>query len=147
MRVLASLVVVSFAATAAFAAEKPMKLRDLPAAVQKAAQEESKGAVVKGYAQETEDGKVLYEVEMTRDGKGRDVSFDASGAVVSVEEETPLASLPAAARAAIEKAAVGGKIGLVEKVTEGGEVKYEAHITKGTKKSEVEVKADGSPAK
>ena len=147
MRVVASLAVVSFAAAAAFAAEKPMKLRDLPAAVQKAVQEESKGAVVKGYAQETEDGKVLYEVETTRDGKGRDVSFDASGAVVSVEEETPLASLPAAARAAIEKAAVGGKIGLVEKVTEGGEVKYEAHITKGTKKSEVEVKADGSPAK
>jgi uncharacterized membrane protein YkoI len=147
MKVVASLAVVSFAAAAAFAAEKPMKLRDLPPAVQKAVQEESKGAVVKGYAQETEDGKVLYEVETTRDGKGRDVSFDASGAVVSVEEETPLASLPAAARAAIEKAAAGGKIGLVEKVTEGGEVKYEAHITKGTKKSEVEVKADGSPAK
>jgi uncharacterized membrane protein YkoI len=147
MRVLATVVVMSCAAAAASAADKPMKLRDLPPAVQTAMQQETKGAVVKGYAQETEDGKVFYEVETTRDGRARDILFDPSGALVSVEEEVTLESIPAAARAAIEKAAAGGKIGMVEKVTEGGEVKYEAHVTKGTKKSEVVVKADGSPAK
>lgn len=147
MKVLASLAVVSFVAAAAGAADKPMKLRDLPAAVQKAIQEETKGAVVKGYAEEKEDGKVFYEVETTRDGRARDILFDPSGALVSVEDEVTLESIPAAARAAIEKAAAGGKIGTVEKVTEGGEVKYEAHVTKGAKKSEVVVTADGSPAK
>jgi hypothetical protein len=146
MRVLVGLALLSLA-VAATAAEKPMKLRDLPPAVQKAMQEETKGAQVKGYAQETENGKVLYEVETKRDGRARDISFDSTGAVVSVEEEVPLESLPPAARAAIEKAAVGGRIGLVEKVTEDGAVKYEAHVTKGAKKSEVVVKADGSPAK
>jgi len=90
---------------------------------------------------------VIYEVETTREGKARDISFDPSGAVVSVEDEVALESLPAAARSAIERGAAGGKIALVERVTEGSQVKYEAHITKGTKKSEVEVKADGSAAK
>ena len=147
MRVLASLVVLSFAAVAATAADKPVKLKDLPPAVQKAMQQETKGAVVKGYAQETEDGKVFYEVETKREGRARDILFDPSGALVSVEEEVTLESIPAAARAAIEKAAAGGRIGMVEKVTEGSEVKYEAHVTKGAKKSEVVVKADGSQKK
>ena len=147
MRVLASLAVFCLAAAVAAAGEKPMKLRDLPPAVQKAMEQETKGAVVKGYAQETEDGKVFYEVETKRDGVARDVTFDPSGALVAVEEEVTLASIPAAARAAIEKGAAGGKIGIVEKVTEGGQVKYEAHVTKGLKKSEIVVKEDGSPAK
>ena len=146
MRVLAGLAVLSLAVVAT-AAEKPMKLRELPPAVQKAMREETKGARVKGYAKETEDGKVFYEVETTRDGRARDISFDPSGALVSVEEEVSLESLPAAARAAIQKAAVGGRIGLVEKVTAHGELTYEAHVTKGAKKSEVVVKEDGSPAK
>lgn len=147
MRVVASLAVSWLAAAAAAAGEKPVKLRDLPPAVQKAVEEETRGAVVKGYAQETEHGKVFYEVETKRDGVARDVTFDPSGALVSIEEEVTLASLPAAARAAIEKGAAGGKVGIVEKVTERGEVTYEAHISKGLKKSEIVVKEDGSPAK
>jgi uncharacterized membrane protein YkoI len=146
MRVLAGLAVLSFAATVS-AAEKPMKLRDLPPAVQKAMQEETKGAVVKGYAKETEDGKVFYEVETMRNGRARDVTFEPNGTLASIEEETTLDSIPAAAKAAIEKGAAGGRIGLVEKVTEGGEVTYEAQVTRGAKKSEVVVKPDGSPAK
>lgn len=146
MRALASLAGLSFAAAAAMAADKPLKLQDLPPAVQKAMQEETKGSIVKGYAQETEHGKVLYEVETKREGQARDILFDPRGALVSVEEEVTLDAIPAEARAAIEKAAAGGRVGMVEKVTEGSEVKYEAHVTKGAKKSEVVVKADGSPA-
>jgi hypothetical protein len=147
MRVIRNLGVLCLAAAVAAAGEKAVKLRDLPPAVQKAMEQETKGAVVKGYAQETEDGKVFYEVETKRDGVARDVTFDTSGTVVAVEEEVALASIPAAARAAIEKGAAGGKIGIVEKVTEGGRVKYEAHVSRGLKKSEVVVKEDGSPAK
>src|ERR1700704_2501675 len=120
MRVLASLAVLCLAAGVAAAGGNAMKSRDLPPAVQKAMEQETKGAVVKGYAQETEDGKVFYEVETKRDGVARDVTFDSSGALVAGEEEVTLASIPAAARAAIEKGAAGGKIGIVEKVTEGG---------------------------
>jgi uncharacterized membrane protein YkoI len=146
MRVIASVAALSIAAAGVSAAERAVKLRDVPAAVQKAMQEETKGAVVKGYARETEKGKVLYEVETRREGRARDVIFDPNGNVVTVEEEVALASIPAAARTAIDKAAAGGRVGMVEKVTEGSAVKYEAHIAKGAKKTEVVVMADGSPA-
>jgi len=77
-------------------------------------------------------------------GHGKDVSMDASGTVIEVEEEVALGSIPAAARAAIEKAAAGGKIAKVEKVTGEKEVAYEAALRKDGKRSEVRVSADGS---
>ena len=64
------------------------------------------------------------------------------------EQEVAIATIPAPARAAIEKEASGGKITLVEKVTKGTDVKYEAAITpKSGKKKEVSFSADGSPVK
>ena len=58
-----------------------------------------------------------------------------------VEEEVALDTLPAAARAAIVKAAGSGKVGMVEKATKGAEVTYEAHVRAGGKKSEVLVRS------
>jgi hypothetical protein len=69
----------------------------------------------------------------------RDVSFDKTGAIVAVEREVDLDSIPAAARTAIQKK--------VESVTEGKSVSYEATIVKGGKSSEVGVNADGTPHK
>jgi uncharacterized membrane protein YkoI len=128
----------------AFAAGKPVKMKDLPPAVQRTVQEQSKGATLRGLSTEVEHGKTIYEVEMTVNGHGKDVSMDASGTVIEVEEEVALGSIPAAARAAIEKAAAGGKIAKVEKVTGEKEVAYEAALRKDGKRSEVRVSADGS---
>jgi len=119
-------------------------MKDLPPAVQRTVQEQSKGATVRGLLTEVEHGRRIYEVEMTVNGHGKDVSMDASGTVLEVEEEVPLGSIPAAARAAIEKAAAGGKIAKVEKVTGEKEVAYEAALRKDGKSSEVRVSADGS---
>ena len=129
MRIIAGIGVVVLIASAAVASEKSVKKQDLPKAVQTAMEAETKGATIKGYAKETENGKVSYEVETLVAGKARDVSF------------------PTAARQGIEKAAGGGHVGLVEKVTEGGAVTYEAHVSRGAKKSEVVVKPDGAPAR
>ena len=128
----------------AFAAGKPVKMKDLPPAVQRTVQEQSKGATLRGLSTEVEHGKTIYEVEMTVNGRGKDVSMDASGTVIEVEEEVALGSIPAAARTAIEKAAAGGKIAKVEKVTRGKEIAYEAALRKYGKRSEVRVSADGS---
>lgn len=128
----------------AFASDKPVKMKDLPTAVQRTVQEQSKGATVRGLSTEVEHGRTIYEVEMTVNGHGKDVSMDASGTVIEVEEEVALGSIPAAARAAIVKAAAGGKIAKVEKVTGGKEVAYEAALRKDGKRSEVRVSADGS---
>ena len=127
----------------AFAADKPVKMKDLPPAVQRTVQEQSKGTTVTGLSTEVEHGRTIYEVEMTVNGHGKDVSMDASGTVIEVEEEVALDSLPAAARKAIEKAAAGGKIARVEKVTRGKEIAYEAALRKDGKRSEVRVSADG----
>ncbi len=127
----------------AFAADKPVKMKDLPPAVQRTVQEQSKGATVRGLSTEVEHGRTTYEVEMTVNGHGKDVSMDAAGTVIEVEEEVALDSIPAAARAAIEKAATGGKIAKVEKVTGGKEIAYEAALRKDGKRSEVRVGADG----
>ena len=92
-------------------------------------------------------GKTIYEVEMTVNGHGKDISMDAQGNVVEVEEEVEIASIPEGARTAIEKGAAGGKILKVEAVSDGSGSPnaYEAHVRKADKQSEVRVAPDGSP--
>jgi uncharacterized membrane protein YkoI len=128
----------------ASAAETKVKMEDLPPAVQNAVKEQTKNARLVGLNRETENGQTNYEAETKVSGHSRDMLFDKNGAVVEVEEETPLESIPAAAREAIQKKAGSGQIKRVETVTEGSKVSYEAAITKNGKTSEVAVNADGS---
>ena len=125
--------------TAAIAAEVKVKMSDLPPAVQNAVKEQSKGATIRGLSKETENGKTEYEAELTLNGRNRDVSFDAAGNVISVEDEVPLSNVPDAARAAIQKAAAGGSLGKVEQVKENGKLFYEATVRKGGKSSEIKL--------
>jgi hypothetical protein len=130
-----------------WSAEKKIQMKDLPLAVRQAVQTQSAGATVKGFAKETENGATTYEAELVVNGHGKDVSFDAAGKVISVEEEVALESIPSAAKAAIDQATAGGKIKKVEQVTEGGATSYEASYIKAGKKLEAAVKPDGSPVK
>lgn len=148
MRVMGIFVVICGLAGLAGAQEKKLQMKDLPPAVQKTVQEETKGAEIKGLSQEKEKGKISYEVETIVGGKHRDMIVDATGKVTEVEVETALDSIPAAAKAAIEKKAAGGKIGMVETMTRGGATFYEAAYTdKAGKKHEVLVKPDGTETK
>src|SRR5262249_285722 len=126
------------------AQEKKLKKSDLPPAVQKTADEQSQGATVKGYASEREDGKLLYEVELVVNGRTRDVTMSADGAVVEVEEEVSFKSLPPAVQQGLQKKAGAGKIGKVGALTKRGTlVAYEAHVLTGNKRSEVQVGPGG----
>jgi uncharacterized membrane protein YkoI len=127
--------------------EKAVTLQQLPPAVQEAVKAHSKGATVRGFSMEVKDGRTLYEAEMRVNGRTRDLTFDAKGTIVSDEQQTTLSEIPAAARAAIQKAATGGKLTLVEKVMEGGSTFYEGHIAKAGKEIEIKVDADGTPVK
>ena len=140
----------AFAATLfvlpALAQEKKLQKSDLPAAVQKTADEQSKGATVRGYSSEVEDGKLTYEVQLTINGRGRDVSIDSNGVVLEVEDVVELSSLPAAVQDGLKKKAGAGKILKVESLTKKGKlVAYEAQVLTGTKRSEVQVGPDGKP--
>jgi uncharacterized membrane protein YkoI len=142
--------IVVLAATLAplMAQETKVQMKDLPAAVQKTVQEQTRTAKLVGLAKEVEGGKVFYEAETTVDGKHRDILIDPSGTVVEVEEATTLAAIPEAARKAFQQhAGPAGKVLSVETVTKGSTTNYEAVIQKGGKKSEVAVHADGSLVK
>ena len=126
--------------------EKHIKRSDLPAAVQKTADEQSKGATVRGYTKETEEGKLEYEVEMTVSGHTKDVSIDPAGNVLEVEEQVALEMLPAAVRDGLQQKAGNDKITKVETIIKHGTlVAYEAQVLTGGKKSEVQVRPDGKP--
>src|SRR5262249_3260994 len=128
--------------------EKKLTLKDLSPAVQKTVQEQLKGGEIKSISKETEKGVAQYEIESILYGKHRDFNVDAKGKLLLVEEETDFATIPAPAKAAIEKKAAGGTIGMVELFMRGGETLYEAAYTsKSGKKHEVLVKADGTEAK
>src|SRR5712692_1234527 len=126
-RILMFAVGLAVAATGTLTAqEKKIQMKDLPPAVQKAVQEQTKGMTVRGLSKEIEKGKTFYEAETTVNGRTRDLLFDANGQLVEVEEELSLDTLPAAVKAAFEGAQ--GKVMKVESVTKGQAVTYEAVI-------------------
>jgi uncharacterized membrane protein YkoI len=124
--------------------EKQLKKSDLPAAVQKTAVEQSKGATVKGYSQENENGMVAYEVALMVNGHSKDITMDGQGNVTEVEEEVDVKLLPAEVREGLQKQAGNASIGKVESLTKRGTlVAYEAQIRIGKKHSEIQVGPDG----
>jgi hypothetical protein len=126
------------------AQEKHLKKSDLPAAVQKVADQQSQGATVRGYASETEDGKLQYEVSLIVDGHTKDVTIAPDGSINEIEEQVFLDKLPAPVRDALQKKAAPGKITKVESLTKHGQlVAYEAQVTTAGKKSEIQVAPGG----
>src|SRR6202171_6272754 len=98
------LVVIGLATgSVAVAQEKKIKREQLPPAVEKTVARESQGATINGFATEIEDGKRLYEVELTVDGHSKDISMDKDGNIVEVEAEVAMDSLPAAVQEGLRK--------------------------------------------
>ena len=140
--------IAAVAITGSLQAEKMMKLEQLPAPVQKTVKEQTQSAKMVGLSKEKEGGKTVYELETSADGKSRDLMIDAAGAILSVEQEVTLDSVPPAAKSSLEKKVGTGKITKVETITKGSDVAYEAAFTtKSGKKAEYVVNADGTPHK
>jgi hypothetical protein len=131
-------------ASAVDAQEKTITRAELPPAVEKAVAEQSKGATIKGFSTEIEDGKRVYEAALTVNGHGRDISIDQQGNVIEVEEEVAFGSLPPAVKEGLTRAAGTGTIGKVESLTKKGKlVAYEAVVQTGKKRSEIQVGPGG----
>jgi len=126
--------------------EKKLKRSSLPPAVEKTVAEQSEGATIRGLSREQEKGQTFYEAEFLIDGHSRDVLMDETGAVVEIEEQVPLESLPAAVKDGLETLAGKDKILGVESLTKKGKlVAYEAKVLSNGKKSELQVGPDGKP--
>jgi uncharacterized membrane protein YkoI len=124
--------------------EQKVKMKDLPPAVQKTVEEQSKGAKLRGLAKEIKNGQTFYEAELKINGHSKDVLMDENGNVVEVEEQVTLESLPAVVKAEILKQAGRARIRMIESISKGAAiVGYEAHIRKGFKIAEIKVDPDG----
>ena len=124
--------------------EKKIQRSDLPPAVEKAVAEQSKGATIRGFSQEKENGQTYYEAELMVNGHTKDVLVDANGSVVEVEEQVSTESLPAAVRQGLQDKAGKGKLVKIETLTKKDKlVAYEAKVLTNGKMSEVQVGPDG----
>jgi hypothetical protein len=130
------------------AQEKKISRAQLPPAVEKTVARESEGATIKGFASEIEHHQKFYEASLIVNGRSKDILIDKNGNVVEVEEEVSLDSLPSTVQDALKKAAGSGTIELIESLTKNGNlVAYEAHIKRGTKRSEIQVGPNGEKLK
>lgn len=126
------------------AAEKKITRAELPFAVGVTADQQSKGATVKGYSTDDEGGTLEYEVEMVVNGDSRDVSIAPDGRLLEVEEQVALRGLSADVQAGLHKKAGKGDITKVESITKQGKlVAYEAQVRTAGKHSEVQVGPKG----
>ena len=130
----------------ASAQEKKIKRSDLPPAVDKTVAQQSRGATIRGFSTEKENGQTLYEVEMTVDGHSKDISMATDGSIVEIEEQVRLDSLPPEIKAGLQAKAGKGKILKVESLTKKDKlVAYQAQLETNGKKSEVQIGPDGKP--
>jgi len=130
----------------ASAQEKKIKRSELPPPVEKTVAAQSVGATIKGFSTEKENGQTLYEVEMTVNGRSKDISMTADGSIVEIEEQVALDSLSSVVKAGLQAKAGKGTILRVEALTKKGKlVAYEAQVETNGKKSEVQVGPDGKP--
>jgi uncharacterized membrane protein YkoI len=117
--------------------EAVVKLSEIPAAAAAALEKHAAGGQIVKVEKDEENGKISYEAQIKTASGVSEVSVDASGALLSVEDVIALAAAPEAVRTAIEKEAAEGKVEKLERVKEGGKTSYEALIAKKGKREEV----------
>jgi len=79
-------------------------------------------------------------------GHSKDVLIDVNGAIVEIEEQVALDSLPGAVQEGLHAKAGAGEIVKVESLTKHDKlVAYEAVVKTGGKKKEIQVDPNGKP--
>ena len=133
----------------AYAAEHSVPCNTLPDAVQQHSKSLLEpGTTVKGCVKDVSGGKTTYEMELVTPQGSKDVTFNAAGDVLEIEQQVDPATLPAPVAAAFAQAATGGKLGKVESLTRQGQlIAYESTIEKGGKHRELAFHPDGTPMK
>lgn len=119
------------------AAEKKIKIEDLPKAVARAAKKAFPEARVVAAAREKNDeGETVFEVELKLDGKSVDLTIDEEGEIEAIEKEIEPEDLPRAVLKAVKTKFPRAKITRVEEVTdEDDKVVYELAFSPEGKKS------------
>ncbi len=130
--------------------EVTVKFVDVPAAVQKTLQEESRGATIDDVTKESENGKTVYEAEVKINGKSYNIEVAEDGTLLEKkleekdeEVEIKFSEAPAAVQKTLQREAGSAKIENVKKDVEDGDTTYEAEVKIDGRIYEIEVGADG----
>ena len=146
---------VLLAGTVAAADKKEEKISPdkMPKVVMDAVKAKFPDAEFTSVTKETEDGKVVYDIELKQKGKKHEMDIKEDGTVLEIEDEVDAKDLPAAVTKALEEKYPKSKLKeamAVNKVT-GTEIKllhYELTVETAEKKSvEVLITADGKSVK
>jgi hypothetical protein len=141
----------------AFCAEddKGKKLTEdkLPKAVRESIKERFPGAKLTSIEKETEEGKVVFDIELKHEGRKYEMDIKEDGTIVEIEKEVAAKDLPEAVAKALEAKYPGGKIKEIMEVNKVDGKKetpdhYEIVVeTAAKKKLELEVSLDGKEIK
>ncbi len=144
--------------------EEEVSIKDVPKAVRATILKHARKGKVEEITKETEDGKVIYDVEIEVGDKEYELEIAANGKLLEKEldedaddddddgddedededeEEVSIKDVPKAVRATILKHARKGKVEEITKETEDGKVIYDVEIEVGDKEYELEIAADG----
>jgi uncharacterized membrane protein YkoI len=122
-------------------------LSELPFAVQKTIKEHVGSGKIDGIDKTSDEGKVFYDVDFSRDGKSRFLSVNANGTLASEEEEVSLTLVPAVAQKAIQSELKGNSLKAITKRMEDGQIFYDVTFSKKGVDEEFTVSADGEVLK
>jgi hypothetical protein len=149
-RAAAALAAGVFLATAvAPAKDEPKDLDKIPKAVMDALKAKFPGAKIDKWTKETEDGKVMYDIEFKHNGKKTEADIFEDGTIHNYEKEFAAKDLPKAVTDAVEKKYPKSKLKEVMEITEFKDKKevhggFEIVLETADKKDvEVVVQKDG----
>jgi len=108
--------------------ERDIEASEVPQTVLQAFNQAYAGAVVKGYAEEMENGQKYYEVSCIFEGRKIDALYRPDGTVEAIEEVIPAEQLPAAVKRGIAAESADFSVNLAEKIEKEGKVLYEVKV-------------------
>jgi len=123
--------------------EKEVLLTETPAAVRETIRRELAGKTASDITETFDDGETAYEVEVISGKSHYSIAIDPEGKVVSKEEDITLADAPEAMQKAVNEMARDGKLKSLSKITEDGQVTYDADIKHGGKWDSATFDTDG----
>jgi hypothetical protein len=136
-------------AAAARADEQKIAPDKLPRAVADAVKNRFPGGKITSAEKEKENGKVVYDIELTQKGRHYEMDIQEDGTVIEIEKQVNLEKLPEAVRKALDDKYPNAKIKEVMEVNkvDGKKetpINYEITITTaGNKSMEVTISLDG----
>lgn len=149
--------------------EQNLSIQQVPAPVQATILAQANGGSIGEIEQEAENGRTIYEADVTIEGQEIEIKVAPDGTLVArnaedaeneegeqdeaaegdddgnqQEEQVLLTNVPAAVSEAIAKEAGGDEIKEIEKETEGGRIIYSAEVVIDGQKVCLEIAPDGT---